>query len=51
MLTIEAFSKKWLISPWKMDSMFDKPEHPLLPFWWAKKSNDTTVCIWNGTKW
>ena len=43
MLTIEAFSKKWLISPWKMDSMFDKPEHPLLPFWWAKKSNDTTV--------
>lgn len=51
MLTLEAFSKKWLISPWKMDSMFDKPEHPLLPFWWAKKSNDTTVCIWNGTKW
>ena len=44
MLTIEAFSKKWLISPWKMDSMFEKPEHPLLPFWWAKTSNDMDVC-------
>ena len=44
MLTIEAFSKKWLITPWKMDSMFEKPEHPLVPFWWAKKSNDMDVC-------
>lgn len=45
-LGIQHFGKTWSITPWKQDTQLDSPEHPLVPYFWVKKTKDQHNLEW-----